>query len=155
MKIKGDLQMTDNERQSLIQAALNVRENAYAPYSGFYVGAALLTESGKLFTGTNVENSSFPVGVCAERSAFAAAISSGERKFTAICVTGEKKNNSLLAADYCMPCGMCRQFMTEFCAKDFEIISAKTPDDFQVYHLSELMPGAFMLFGALTGFNDT
>ena len=79
--------MSEYDKTALIKAAFEVRKNAYAPYSGYYVGAALLTESGKIFTGTNVENSSFPVGVCAERSAFAAAISSGERKFIAMCVT--------------------------------------------------------------------
>lgn len=146
--------MAEYDRQALIQAAFAVRENAYAPYSGFYVGAALLTESGKIYTGANVENSSFPVGVCAERSAFAAAVSSGERKFVAMCVTGERRNNSLLSSDYCMPCGMCRQFMTEFCDQNFEIISAKTPDDFQINHLNTLMPGAFMLLGGFTGFNQ-
>ena len=146
--------MTDSEREELIKAASAVRENAYAPYSGFYVGAALLAQSGKIYTGANVENSSFPVGVCAERSAFAAAISSGERKFTGMCVTGERRNNPLLSADYCMPCGMCRQFMTEFCDQSFEIISAKTPEDYKVNNLNALMPGAFMLFGGFTGFGQ-
>ena len=137
--------MSDYNKEMLINEALRVRENAYAPYSSFYVGAALLTESGRVFTGANIENSSFPVGFCAERSAFASALSSGERKFTAICITGIAKNNGL--TDYCMPCGMCRQFMTEFCGQDFEIITAKAPDDYKVYKLSQLMPGAFMLFG--------
>ena len=135
--------MAEYDKQALIRAALEVRSNAYAPYSGFYVGAALLSESG-----VNVENSSFPVGTCAERSAFAAAISSGERKFVAVCITGEKKDNPMLGAKYCMPCGMCRQFMTEFCDKDFEIISAASEEDYQVNKLGSLMPGAFMLFGA-------
>lgn len=139
--------MNDSDRDKLIEAAFEVQKNAYAPYSGFYVGAALLTEDGTVFTGTNVENSSFPVGVCAERSAFAAAVSSGHRKFTAICVTGERKNNPLLGSNYCMPCGMCRQFMTEFCDQNFEIISAKSKTDYQINKLSTLMPGAFMFFG--------
>ncbi len=138
--------MAEYDKKELIKAAIEVRKNAYAPYSGFYVGAALLAESGKVYTGANVENSSFPVGTCAERSAFAAAISSGERKFTAVCIVGEKNNNPLLGADYCMPCGMCRQFMTEFCDKDFEIISAKNEEDYKVSRLGDLMPGAFMLF---------
>ena len=141
--------MNDSERQELIKAAIDVKNNAYAPYSGYYVGAALLTDDGTVFTGTNVENSSFPVGVCAERSAFAAAVSKGHRKFKAICVTGTRNNNPLIDNDYCMPCGMCRQFMTEFCDGDFEIISAKSAEDFQVYTLSTLMPGAFMLFGTM------
>ena len=143
--------MSEYDKTALIKAAFEVRKNAYAPYSGYYVGAALLTESGKIFTGTNVENSSFPVGVCAERSAFAAAISSGERKFIAMCVTGEiNNNNPLISNDYCMPCGMCRQFMTEFCDKEFEIISAKSEEDYQINKLDTFMPGAFLLFGGFT-----
>ena len=143
--------MSEYDKTALIKAAFEVRKNSYAPYSGYYVGAALLTESGKIFTGTNVENSSFPVGVCAERSAFAAAISSGERKFIAMCVTGERNNNNpLISNDYCMPCGMCRQFMTEFCDKEFEIISAKSEEDYQINKLDTLMPGAFLLFGGFT-----
>ena len=142
--------MAEYDKQALIRAALEVRSNAYAPYSGFYVGAALLSESGRIYTGVNVENSSFPVGTCAERSAFAAAISSGERKFVAVCITGEKKDNPMLGAKYCMPCGMCRQFMTEFCDKEFEIISAKSEEDYQINKLDTLMPGAFLLFGGFT-----
>lgn len=135
------------DKEALIEAALKVKENAYAPYSQFYVGAALLADDGTVFTGANAENSSFPVGICAEKSAFAAAISSGHRKFTAICITGERKNNPLLGSGYCMPCGLCRQFMTEFCDQNFEIISAKSKTDYQINKLSTLMPGAFMLFG--------
>ena len=139
--------MMDYNKQSLIEAAFQVQKNAYAPYSGFYVGAALLSEDGTIFTGANVENSSFPVGVCAERSAFAAAISHGHRKFIAMCITGKRQNNPLIGSDYCMPCGMCRQFMTEFCDQSFEIISARTPEDYQVYRLDTLMPGAFLMTG--------
>ncbi len=139
--------MNEQEIKNLIDSAFEAKKNAYAPYSGYYVGAALLTEDGTVFTGVNVENSSFPVGVCAERSAFAAAVSKGHRKFTAICITSTKTVNPLAGDKYCMPCGMCRQFMTEFCTGDFKIITAASPDDYQTYTLSTLMPGAFMLFG--------
>ncbi len=127
----------------LIGSALETRKNAYAPYSNFYVGAALLTVSGKIYTGSNVENASYPSGICAERSAFSAALSAGERNFIAIALTGGK--NSRKAEKFCYPCGMCRQFMSEFCKSDFKIISAKSENKYEIYTLGELLPKGFDL----------
>ncbi len=127
----------------LVSAAIKVRQNAYAPYSFFYVGAALMTDSGKIYLGTNVENASYPVGLCAERSAFACAVSAGERCFSAIAIAGGKISEYPLKS-YCSPCGMCRQFMSEFCDDDFMIILAKSSEDYNIYKLSELLPYSFI-----------
>ena len=122
--------------KELIEKAFAAREKAYAPYSKFRVGAAVLTADGKIDTGCNVENASYPVGICAERVAMSKAVSDGERKFKAIVIVGS-------GADYCTPCGMCRQFMAEFCKGDFKIISAKSPDDYKIFSLAELLPHTF------------
>ncbi len=124
----------------LASAALAARGNSYSPYSGFSVGAALLCSDGSVFTGCNIENSSFSPTVCAERTAFFKAISEGKRDFIKIAVAGGRGD---LPENYCMPCGVCRQVMSEFCSKDFEIISAKTASDFKVLKLSELLPESF------------
>ncbi len=127
----------------LIKSAVVARKNAYAPYSDFYVGAALLADSGKIYTGSNVENASYPVGICAERSAFAAALSAGERNFSAIALIGGKNGGRV--EKFCYPCGMCRQFMSEFCKSDFRIISAKSEKEYEIYTLGELLPKCFDL----------
>ena len=127
--------------RELLDRALNARQNAYAPYSGYRVGAALLCPNGKVYTGCNVENASYSATLCAERSAFAAAVSAGERKFIAIAVAGGKEERADEAAS---PCGVCRQVMAEFCAKEFEIILGNE-EKMQVYCLSELLPLAFQL----------
>jgi len=122
----------------LIEKAFEARENAYAPYSKFKVGAALLTANGKIYTGCNVENASYPVGICAERVAMSKAVADGEIKFSSIAVVGS-------SSSYCYPCGMCRQFMSEFCGEDFEIISLKSADDYKIIKMSELLPYTFDL----------
>ena len=127
---------------SLIKKALEARENAYAPYSGFYVGAALLTDDGEVISGANIENGSYGATICAERSAFSAAISSGKRNFSAIAVVGGKKDDEI--SDFCPPCGICRQFMAEFCAPDFKIILFNGKEE-KVYSLSSLLPDSFNL----------
>lgn len=124
--------------RSLVEAALVARENAVAPFSGFSVGAALLTVGGKVYPGCNIENSAYSPTICAERSAFAAAISSGEKAFEAIAVVGDGE-------DYCYPCGVCRQVMAEFCEDDFEIIVVKDIDEYLVCTLGDLLPHAFRL----------
>lgn len=124
--------------EKLIEKAFEARENAYAPYSKFKVGAALLTANGKIYTGCNVENASYPVGICAERVAMSKAVADGEIKFSAIAVVGS-------SSSYCYPCGMCRQFMSEFCGEDFEIISLKSADDYKIIKMSELLPYTFDL----------
>lgn len=121
---------------TLIETAENARRNAYAPYSEFTVGAALLTKSQKVFTGCNIENAAFSPTNCAERTAFFKAISEGERKFEAIAIVGGRKGeNSLL----CPPCGVCRQVMLEFCDPDFKII-LKDENKVKIFTLSEMIP---------------
>ena len=128
--------------ENLIKNALEAREHAYAPYSNFCVGTALLGENGVIYQGANIENASYPAGNCAERTAFCNAVMDGEKKFEAIAIVGGAKNATKLA--YCEPCGICRQLMREFChPKSFEIIVAKSITEYQVYTLEELLPMSF------------
>ena len=122
----------------LIEKALEAREKAYAPYSKFKVGVAVLTAGGKIYTGCNVENASYPVGICAERVAISKAVADGETQFIVIAIVGSGEN-------FCMPCGMCRQFMAEFCKEDFEIIVAKSVDDYKIMKMGEILPYTFDL----------
>ena len=127
-------------KKQLIETAVKAREMAYAPYSQYKVGAALLAKSGKIYTGCNVENASFTPTNCAERTAFFKAISEGDREFEMIAIVAGKDGEEL--SKNCTPCGVCRQVMTEFCDKDFKIILG-TPDDFKVLTLEEIMPYSF------------
>jgi len=127
--------------KELIKKAINARNYAYIPYSNFAVGAALLTESGKIYDGSNIENASFTPTNCAERTAVFKAVSEGERKFKAIAVVGGKANESI--SEYITPCGVCRQVLAEFCDENFIIISAKNEDDYKIYTLKDLFPGSF------------
>lgn len=130
------------DRKELVQMALDARKNAYAPYSHFQVGAALLAKSGQVIKGCNVENASYPAGNCAERTAIFKAVSEGQREFTAIAIAGGAEDADEL--DYCAPCGICRQVMREFCNPDtFEIILAKSCEEYQVYTLDALLPMSF------------
>ena len=104
----------------LLNMAIDARERSYCPYSGISVGAALLTASGRVYVGANIENSSFTPTVCAERVAFFKAISEGERDFLAIAVAGGERGKPS-KADF-PPCGVCRQVMSEFCSADFRVI---------------------------------
>lgn len=126
--------------KELVVAAFAAMEKAYAPYSGYKVGAALLADSGKVYTGCNVESASYSPTNCAERTAFFKAISEGEREFKSIAVVGGKDGN---VTELFMPCGVCRQVMAEFCGQDFEIIVAKSADDFTSFTLAELLPHGF------------
>ncbi len=137
--------MIDFDVKNLIQQAIAVRKNAYSPYSHFAVGAALLATDGTVYTGVNMENASYPVGLCAERSAFARAVSDGKRNFTVLVLIGGTVSEKNQVHDFCMPCGMCRQFMAEFCNKDFVILSAKSEDEYQMLTLGELLPYSFAL----------
>lgn len=130
--------MTDLE---LMRTAVAAREYAYAPYSDFRVGAALLCKDGRVYTGCNVENASYTPTNCAERTAFFKAVSEGARDFVAIAVVGGK--NTVLS-ELCAPCGVCRQVMAEFCGPDFRVLLG-TPDRFAAYRLQELLPLAFCL----------
>ena len=127
--------------QKLIAFALEAMRQAYAPYSGFWVGAALLTEGGRIYQGCNIENAAYTPTNCAERTAFFKAVSEGERSFSAICIVGGKNGRPV---DYTAPCGVCRQVMMEFCDPEtFRIILAKDETDYRVYRLSELLPMGF------------
>ena len=127
------MKITDNE---LLVLAEEARKRAYAPYSSFLVGAALLCSDGSTYTGCNVENASFSPTCCAERVAIFKAISEGNRQFEAIAIVGGKGD----CADPCYPCGVCRQVMSEFCSADFKII---TTDG--AITLGELLPKSFNL----------
>ena len=117
------------EFQELICKALEVRQKAYAPYSDFMVGAALLCKDGRIFTGCNIENASYGATNCAERTAFFKAVSEGYREFTAIAIAGGDREAQNLK--YCAPCGICRQVMSEFCdPATFLVILPRTENDY-------------------------
>lgn len=129
--------------QKLIEAATDQLQRAYAPYSHFQVGAALLAENGEIFTGCNIENAAYTPSNCAERTAFFKAVSNGQRSFRAICVVGGK--NGVLS-EFTPPCGVCRQVMMEFCdPRTFQIILAagKNKEQSRVFLLKELLPMGF------------
>ncbi len=134
--------MTTTQQKALIEAALNVRKNAYTPYSGFKVGAALLGKSGKVYTGCNVESATYSPTNCAERTAIFKAVSEGETAFDAIAVVGGKESEGPLG-QIAPPCGVCRQMLFEFCDNDMPVIMAKTQDDYLVVSLGELLPYGF------------
>lgn len=126
----------------LITKALEARKFSYSPYSGFSVGAALLCDDGSVYAGCNIENSSFSPTICAERTAIFKAVSEGKKNFLKIAVVGADSENET-PVNYCPPCGVCRQVMREFCGNDFEIVIAKSCDDYKVKKLSELLPESF------------
>lgn len=130
--------MQDKE---IVAKALEMVGKAYAPYSHFQVGAAVLAASGRLYGGANVENASSGATICAERSAIIAAVNAGERKLTAIAVCGGKDGK---VTDYCPPCGICRQVMREFCnPRTFRVIIAKSAREFREATLDNLLPASF------------
>lgn len=133
--------LTENETEKLITAALLAREAAYAPYSHYTVGAALLTESGGMYCGGNIENASYGATNCAERTAFFKAVSQGERKFKAIAIAGGMEGQE--PVDYAYPCGICRQVMQEFGEADFRILIVKGKADYREYTLEQLLPCGF------------
>ena len=133
--------MTDRE---LVAEAFEARKMAYTPYSGYMVGAALLTSDGKVYRGCNIENAAYSPTNCAERTAFFKAISEGERRFEAIAVIGAHKDAKPDEFGYFYPCGVCRQVMMEFCNPDkFRVITAKSESDFKVQKLKDLLPDGF------------
>ena len=129
--------MTNSE---LIKLAIKAMDNSYSPYSGFKVGAALLCDNNKAYTGCNIENAAYSPTNCAERTAFFKAVSEGERYFEKIAIVG---GNNGIITDYITPCGVCRQVMREFCNDDFVIIVAKSENDYKEYSLIELLPQSF------------
>ncbi len=130
--------------KELVKNALEAQKFSYSPYSNFQVGAALLTKSGKIYTGCNIENAAYSPTNCAERTAFFKAVSEGETKFEAIAIVGSPKDVKEDEREYCAPCGVCRQVMAEFCnIKDFKVILGKSEDDYKIYTLEEVLPLAF------------
>ncbi len=126
--------MTDRE---LYKISKNMEKMAYAKFSGFRVGAALLAKDGRVFTGCNVENSSYGATICAERTAFTKAISEGCREFSGIMITS--------SGGEAWPCGICRQFMREFCDDDFVVMTAANEDSIRSYTMDKLLPEGFRL----------
>ena len=126
--------LTDEKRQELIDVALQARQWAYAPYSHYAVGAAVLTASDRIYDGVNVENAAYPTGICAERVAVFKAVSQGERKFVAIAVVTDNGGT---------PCGSCRQVMSEFGQETLVILANGQGQFLSETPLSELLPGAF------------
>lgn len=126
----------------LLEEAKKARLKAYTPYSNFKVGAALLTKSGKIYLGCNIENATYTPTNCAERTAFFKAVSEGEREFEKIAIVGAKDGED--ANEMCTPCGVCRQVMMEFCnPKEFQIILADGENTCRVMTLEELLPCGF------------
>ena len=126
--------------EQLAQKAIDAKALSYSPYSHFQVGAALHTKSGKIYTGCNIESASYSPTNCAERTALFKALSEGEREFAAIAIAGSPKDGE---ADYCYPCGVCRQMLKEFAKDDMVVIIAKTPTDYRVHTFGELLPHSF------------
>ena len=128
--------MTDLE---LMRLAEEARAYSYTPYSNFAVGAALLTKSGKVYTGCNIESASYTPTNCAERTAVFKAVSEGEREFVTIAVIGAPEGEK---GKFCAPCGVCRQVLREFCSLDFRILLGTT-EEVQAYTLNDLLPASF------------
>ena len=134
--------ITEAKKKELIEKALEVLPNSYAPYSNYNVAAAALFDSGNIYTGVNVESASLGATNCAERNAIQTAVTNGDRKLVAIAVVGGMHGDTTGA--YCVPCGICRQVMRDFADKDEMIlISAKSTDDYREYTLEEILPCSF------------
>ena len=127
--------------KKLIEKAMEARSYSYSPYSGFQVGAALLCKDGTVYTGCNIENAAYGPSNCAERTAIFKAVSEGKREFERIAIVGGPEGESVAPT----PCGVCRQVMSEFCDPSFEIVMAKSVDDYEVMTLGELLPRSFDL----------
>lgn len=122
--------------ETLVRLAVQAKENAYVPYSGFHVGAALYADNGKVYTGCNVENASYGAAICAERTAAVKAISDGARRILAIAVSSDSNNLT-------MPCGICRQFISEFCAPDMPLYLSNRHGEYKVYTFEDILPHSF------------
>lgn len=125
----------DSVNNLLVQKAIEAKQNAYAPYSNFRVGSALLTEDDEIITGCNVEVSSFGLTICAERNAIFQAYSKGKRKFKAIALAADTQN-------YISPCGACRQVISDLCG-NIDVIMVNGNGDYKIYKAAELLPAAF------------
>lgn len=130
------------ENKELVMEALKARKQSYCPYSGFAVGAALLCEDGTVFHGCNIENAAYSATNCAERTAIFRAVSEGNMRFRAIAIVGGLKESE--PGDFCPPCGVCRQVMTEFCDPEtFRIVLMNGAGEIREYLLKELLPLGF------------
>ena len=136
------IRLEDIPVKELIRSALEARKKAYAPYSGYMVGAAVLTNELRIYTGCNIENASYTPSICAERTAVSKAVSEGWRRLKAVAVVGSPKGD--IISQYAFPCGVCRQVLREFAdVKRFVVIVAKSEDDYKLYFLNELLPESF------------
>lgn len=134
--------MADFDVKSLIRQALKARERAFCPISDFAVGAALLTEEGKVYPGCNIEVGGMSPSNCAERTAIFKAVSEGDLNFHAVAVVGGPRGKA--PASLCPPCGVCRQVMVQFCDPEtFQVVVAVDEDNYKIYTLSQLLPDAF------------
>ena len=133
--------------EELIKTATEMTKRSYVPYSHFHVGAALLDSNGKVWTGCNIENAAYGPSNCAERTAVFKAVSEGARNFEAIAIVGgpEDENGKVQIQDFCPPCGVCRQVLSEFCDREFKIILANGNGEQKVFTLAELLPESFSL----------
>ncbi|NLM11035.1 MAG: cytidine deaminase [Clostridiaceae bacterium] len=120
----------------LVKKAMKAKENAYAPYSGFRVGACVKTQDGRIYTGCNIENSSFGATICAERTAIVKAISEGETKISAIAITSDSDGLTY-------PCGICRQVISEFRSDNTKIICSNKKGEYKIYEINDILPHAF------------
>ncbi|MDO4464278.1 MAG: cytidine deaminase [Bacillota bacterium] len=126
----------------MIRSAIEARKKAYAPYSGYMVGAAVLTNELRIYTGCNIENASYTPSICAERTAISKAVSEGWRRLKAIAIVGSPKGDTI--SQYAFPCGVCRQVMREFAdPEEFVVITARSEQDYKLYRLYELLPESF------------
>ena len=128
--------------EKLCELAKDAMTHAYAPYSGYKVGAALLCADGSVYTGCNIENAAYSPTICAERTAFAKAVSEGQRDFVAIAVCGGKDG---IISGFFPPCGVCRQVMKEFCTEGFPIYIAGAEGAYKTRTLAQLLPDSFSL----------
>ena len=136
-----DIKLDDEMKSELIRRAIKALANSRAPYSHYNVGAAALFDSGKIYTGANVEVATLSGTICAERNAIFHAVAEGEDKLLAVAIVGGKDAKR---EEYCTPCGICRQVMREFAAgENMLILSAKEPDDYMEHTLEELLPQSF------------
>ncbi|KAI9030188.1 cytidine deaminase [Phycomyces nitens] len=131
-------ELTQEAKQNLVNLAIEAKSRSYSPYSKFRVGAALLTEDGTLFQGANIENASFGATVCAERTTYCKAISEGHTKFVALAVSSDEQN-------YISPCGICRQFISEFGPDDLPVLLSNTKGEFTETTIEGLLPFIFRL----------
>ena len=131
------------DKQLLIDKAMEARKMSYSPYSHFQVGAAILTDSGKIYTGVNIENASLGATICAERTAAVKAVSEGEKHFAAIAVAGSPENTPDEEFEYSYPCGICRQFLREFSPLDMPVYIKGPGDKVLETTLEGLLPYSF------------